>query len=712
MITKTIQYTINNGTAPWSYAFSSTDSCVTFSNATGSTTSGTITTTATFADEDCLANSTITLSVTDSLGCAGSTTVTVDNDCDNLVLNAISQEGDYKFNTSASATGCGSVTFNWYYDNALFNLVTSSSSPFASTITLQPSSSVTSYPTSSNITVIATDCNDCEETQAYTVTFCQPEVSDLDVTLYCNATGTGYVSGDVNFIVPSNCSSTIDWDTLDIDLPTGISFTNVENVVTFTGTLTATPGTYIRSYSVETEDGINSTTGTITFTIVACSEARSIYIPDKTIYIDCTVYSGGETIEINIEDEIVLDTGKVIDWSTWTLVDPPTPQSPSIVLTTNTDGDHVFEYDITSPIIPDVFAWTVCTTDGECANTTTYTLMDCPTTPIAVADSDCTTCGNSVTIDVLANDVDGGTPFDILTVTPDTPTSGTAVANADGTITYTAPTTEVGTPTFNYTVDNTSGVTSNSVQVDVDVACAGDSNSKSICIPAEALQTPYDDLSGSTRTGGTWSWVSGPGSHPTPPVLYNDSIDFTGYSDGSYVYRYTSTCLTCNDTADVTYVVGSQTSPSNDECATAASISYGSAVPATSFLFARDDEQCPGLSLPTLSAESVPVLWTLTPAHDIWFTVTLPDPSLVGVYNFTVTVDGSEFGVYGIDRPMLGVYGGNTCGGKKFVDAGTATAQTISRTVVMDISSELIWYFRVASATGNEGQFRITVDTY
>lgn len=712
MITEYAEYTATNGTSPYTYTWTADSSCVTFDDGEGTSTDGVIGTDITFSNEDCLANSTITLTVTDAKGCTNSTTVVIPNVCDNLVLNPISQEGDYKFKATASSTGCTSIAFSWNYDDNLLDKVSTSTQPFSSAIKLEPASDVSSYPTSTVITVTATDCNDCVETKSFTLNFCVPQVEDLDVDLLCDREGTIYQSGTITIPTPTNCSSTMDWNSAVFDLPSGVSFTNTSNQFIFSGqSEDVTSGVYLVDYSIPTTDGIFSTTGTITMSIISCGEGRTIDIPDRTIPIDCTIYSGGETIEINIENDVVTNTSSTIDWSTWQLVDPPTPNSPSIVLTTNVGGDHVIEYEITNPIIPDVFAWTVCSDSGECSRTTTYTVLDCPTVPTAVADTDCTTCGNSVVVDVLANDTPGGTPLDILTVTPTTPPSGTAVANTDGTITYTAPTNVSGTIQFNYTVDNTSGVTSNSTTVDVDVACAGDNTVENVCLPGGAVQTPYDDLTGEVKTGGTWAFISGPAPQPTPPAVYNDPIDFTGFADGTYVYEYTSTCLTCSDTSTMTYIVGSQTTPPNDECATASSIAYGSSVPGSAFEIGRNDEQCPGLSLPTLSAESVPFNWTLTPAHDIWYTVVMPDPAVVGDYDMTITVDGAAYGTLGIDRPMLALYGGSTCGGKKFVSAATAANQTVSRTVVMVTGSDLTWYFRVGAASGNEGQFDIDVIT-
>ena len=71
-----------------------------------------------------------------------------------------------------------------------------------------------------------------------------------------------------------------------------------------------------------------------------------------------------------------------------------------------------------------------------------------------------------VTINVLANDTDPLGTIDPSTVTVVTPSSGQAVANPDGTITYT-PGVVLGNVTFTYTVDDNLGIAGNTATVTV-----------------------------------------------------------------------------------------------------------------------------------------------------------------------------------------------------------------------------------------------------
>jgi len=78
--------------------------------------------------------------------------------------------------------------------------------------------------------------------------------------------------------------------------------------------------------------------------------------------------------------------------------------------------------------------------------------------PIAVHDA-ARACIAFIDIPVLMNDSDPD-PGDVITVTMvTTPTSGTAVINADGTVRYTPAPGFVGTATFGYTIDDGHGET-------------------------------------------------------------------------------------------------------------------------------------------------------------------------------------------------------------------------------------------------------------
>lgn len=113
--------------------------------------------------------------------------------------------------------------------------------------------------------------------------------------------------------------------------------------------------------------------------------------------------------------------------------------------------------------------------------------------PSASGDAGITNQNTAVTIDVTANDssadtVPAGT-IDPATVAVTTPASngGTSVDAVTGVVTYTPATDFVGTDTFQYTVDNSNGFTSNAATVTVTVNAAAVSSVGSVAPGAAAI---------------------------------------------------------------------------------------------------------------------------------------------------------------------------------------------------------------------------------
>jgi uncharacterized protein YfaS (alpha-2-macroglobulin family) len=147
---------------------------------------------------------------------------------------------------------------------------------------------------------------------------------------------------------------------------------------------------------------------------------------------------------------------------TVTLDDNATPGDPS---------DDVLEY------VPgegfsglDTFTYTIMDPTGNTALAAVTVFVNAP--PVAINDTD--EVGESdldVTINVLTNDFDSDGTLDPTSVAVVTgPANGTAVENADGTITYTpTPDFPGGTVTFTYTVSDNQGGRSATATVTVQV---------------------------------------------------------------------------------------------------------------------------------------------------------------------------------------------------------------------------------------------------
>jgi Bacterial Ig domain len=180
------------------------------------------------------------------------------------------------------------------------------------------------------------------------------------------------------------------------------------------------------------------------------------------------------------------DPDGLINPATVTVVSPPTNgtavahQDGTVTYTSNAGfvGTNTFTYTVQDFI-------------GAVSNAATVTisvaLANLP--PVAVSDSATTLVATPVTINVIANDRDpdgfiNPTSVNVLTQ----PANGTAIANANGTVTYTPAAGFTGSDTFNYVVSDNQGAISNSVPVSVTVNAAN------------ALPAAVDDIA-ATSTG-------------------------------------------------------------------------------------------------------------------------------------------------------------------------------------------------------------------
>ena len=136
------------------------------------------------------------------------------------------------------------------------------------------------------------------------------------------------------------------------------------------------------------------------------------------------------------------------------------PVHGSIVLNVNGTINYLPNFNFTGL---DSFHYTICDTSALlphslCSTTVVYILVSDSThnnPPKANPDHATTIMNNSVTITQISNDVDpDGNP--IHTTSIGTPTKGTAVLNANGTITYTPNTGFIGTDSVPYTICDTS----------------------------------------------------------------------------------------------------------------------------------------------------------------------------------------------------------------------------------------------------------------
>lgn len=469
---------------PLTFNFSCTLPCVTFSPKEGRSYDGIVNVDIEADTSTCLTQAQFTLTIIDSYGCVRYIPFSVDDPCPNFTLSDIDHQSPYTFSVSAGSPGCTSVSFVWSYETALFDVISVLNTSFTSTLRLQPKAGITNFPATTGLLVSATDCYKCTKTSSFTLAFCKPLPQDFVIGMYCVGTPTYYTSSQTTIPTPTGCTNmVIDWDSIAFSLPSGFNVYDRigDRDYIFRAISSVAAGTYIGTYTVSSTDGIPSQAGNITFIVNACDPDHNIFIPDKTQILECSVGPGDSYI-INIENAPVTAPGVDIDWGTWQLVTPPTPVSPSITLDTDINGNHLLIYEVPDPIVADAFAWTVCDTNGNCAEAAVYTVIDCVAAPIAVADTACVSCGNSVTISVLDNDDGNGSPASPTSIQIATaPQHGTIVIPGNGTIIYTPSTNYIGSDTFQYNFRNGYGIVSNNATVTIDILCAGVNGIMSLC---------------------------------------------------------------------------------------------------------------------------------------------------------------------------------------------------------------------------------------
>jgi serine/threonine protein phosphatase PrpC len=217
----------------------------------------------------------------------------------------------------------------------------------------------------------------------------------------------------------------------------GTATINGDNTVTYTPTSGTTAATDKFTYTISDRHG-----GTSTATVV-------LYLTDrKPVAVGTSASPHGNPVTIN-----VLANDSDPDGDALTVTTVGTAGHGTVVL----NADNTITYTPTSgtTAATDSFTYTISDGEGKTASASVVLyLSDRP--PDAVSDT-ASPHGNPVTVNVLANDSDpDGDP---LTVTAaGTPAHGTAVINADNTITYTPTSgTTAATDSFTYTIADGQG---------------------------------------------------------------------------------------------------------------------------------------------------------------------------------------------------------------------------------------------------------------
>ncbi|MFP3900458.1 MAG: Ig-like domain-containing protein [Acidimicrobiia bacterium] len=261
------------------------------------------------------------------------------------------------------------------------------------------------------------------------------EVSPGDAFTLSGLSLTAFLPGDI-FVSGYNLGIIEDGDTVPGDVLTVIEGTNtVEGVQ-------STP-------AVETSVGpitINDPDGTPGTGDETAEDAEvTVAFPDQT-------WTAGESGTIEFREDTVTPLGS---------------DTGGIVI--NADVGSLAVQFRCSPGTVDETTGEITFVDPAASFTSTQIVVP-PEAPVANDDSASVGAGQSVSINVVANDTDANGNLDPSTVTiTGPPAAGTATPNADGTVTYTNTDETASSDSFTYTVADTDGLVSNEATVTITI---------------------------------------------------------------------------------------------------------------------------------------------------------------------------------------------------------------------------------------------------
>lgn len=552
MITVRKEIQISGGKSPYNYQWvNNTSACIVqFNPDSGTSINGLIESNVIFINENCINNADIDLIVTDSEGCVGTYDITFENPCTNITINGFSEQINNDQLTLTALINNGSYTFNWNWDDTIFTQVSQNNSQLILNINENKPDVI-----SSTITLTIIDnVTGCKDTNTYTYFFCNPIANDVQVNI-CDTTNTSSLLLDV-----TECTSQINWETLQVNVPNNFSVTqssnNLQEITIVANELVAN-GSYTANYTVKDVQGNLSSVGFIYIELTNCSNPGScIGSPDLIFQLTCEELAllPGVYTFINLDD-IIVTQGCNPDWDTFTfiegdgqtLVDPNTLLMLSGRVDRNNNNEITYNY-TSAPSGTEVIMWTVQSDTGDISGTVQFVVNhNCNDLPVTNSDSFDQTCKAPFPFNnVLSNDTGVIDPSTVIISTQ--PTEGSVAVATNGTIQYTPSSTTEGNVTFGYRVQDNNGQLSNESIVTINVICAGNSRTVSLCGPN--VFTLFDFIQSPKTINGTWTRISASG--PAAPGTYDGTVDFTGFPSDTYQYEYEVTSGSAIDTAIIT----------------------------------------------------------------------------------------------------------------------------------------------------------------
>lgn len=715
MITQSISFSIDCEGQSVSWIIESDDDCVTFSQTSGTVTSGTTTIniTATFEDEDCLNNTTITVTATDENGLSTSKVVDVPNPCTSF-SGYISKVTSALFPYSYQAIAYGGVepyTYQWYYDAVIFTEAPNGGD--SKNLKLKLKSGI-SVPANTTITLIVKDQKGCSETIYYTQEFKAPKAKSINARVACLPYSistvscgdvTGFV-GNIRLEAVSPYGTEIDWGTLDLKVVDGICPTNQQISVDGNATILTIytkdlpTGDYTLPWTVKDVNGVISNEANLYISVPECTQTNEVYAEPKYYAMNVAEVAGA-TIEIPVKDLVHpmeccenVEDDKKVDWNTFTFVATSGQTLVSATELTTTNGTAILQRDRTILYTPglktcdtDLVQYLVSNEGGQVSNTGKIVFdWERLSAPTANADTACVECGQTVDIDVLTNDTGSIDPNSVVVTSQ--PTKGNYTIGTDGVIRYTASSNKSGDDYIGYKVSNPDGEQSAQATVTVSIACTGPDVTGNICKTTIDL-TSY--LPAYATAGGTWGQS---GSNPSVLVLtVPTAVDFSGATAGVYNLSYTASVTGgCSSRVDLYLTLFDD--QANDDCANALTMAYPQSAGNTVRMDAQLITDCA-----TDSAVALPAGWYADYEADVWYEFTTNS-----VVDAKLFVDSTKYAA-GLENIQIAVYSG-ACGA--LVDVASASTKSGERYLEINLAGlTAATTYTVRISGSNRGSFTV-----
>ncbi len=408
------------------------------------------------------------------------------------------------------------------------------------------------------------------------------------------------------------------------------------------GTITYTPdanfnGTDTVIYTISDGEG-GTSTSTVTITVGAVNDdPETIGLPDLTD-------GNNELIGVPLAPAFSDAEGDTLTFSATGLpdglsIDPATGEVTGTTTGTASSG---------GPLSDGVYTVTVTADDGNggsVSTTFTWTINNEP--PTAIDDNFVGTEDTPQVLDVLANDIDpDADPMTPIVIIDAQATNGTAVVNADGTITFTPDPDFNGTATVTYTIEDANGDPATAIATIViapenDAPDAtplpdrGDEDGDAVSIDAGVL---FSDIEGDTLTFSATDLPAGLTIDPGTGII-SGTIDPDASQVNNGVYQTTITADDGNGgTTDVAFV-WTVTNPGPTAADDTASTAEDTPIPSIDVLGNDNDPDGDALTVVSASAPNGTVV--INADGTLAYT---PDPDFNGTDTITYQITDGQGG--------------------------------------------------------------------